>query len=158
MRDALAAGRMSTPIQAELQQIVPIFLAQVEWAQKTGDISQIQGALAQISQPLLDQLAISPNETDMKEIMQRLLAYAADARADVRKLQAGDRSSSALAAKALSIPKRKLTWEQMLQIICGSFGVALANAATTYTGAIIQCDDDEIFYDNSVEEVHMDND
>ena len=47
---------------------------------------------------------------------------------------------------------------EMLQIICGSFGVALANGATMYKGAIIQCDDDEVIYDYSVEEVQMDND
>lgn len=46
----------------------------------------------------------------------------------------------------------------MLQVICGSFGVALANAATMYKGEIIHCDDDEIIYDYSVEEVRMDDD
>lgn len=115
MRNALADGRISTPIQADLQQIVPEFLAQVAWAQMTGDISQIQQALAQISQPLLDQLGIKPNETDMAAISKRLLTYAADARGEVEKLQAGDWSSPVLAAKAPPIPKRKLTWKQMLE-------------------------------------------
>lgn len=115
MRDAMADGRISTPIQAELQQIVPTFLAQVAWAQMTGDTSQIQQALAQISQPLLDQLGISPNETDITEISKRLLAYAADARRDVEKLQDGDWSTPVLAAKAPPIPTKRLTWEQLIE-------------------------------------------
>ena len=114
MRNALADGRISTLIQEDLQQIVPTFLAQVAWAQMTGDVSQIQGALAQLTQPLLDQLGISPNETDIAAITRRLLAYAADARADVEKLQAGDWSPPKLAAKAPPIPKRKLTWEELI--------------------------------------------
>ncbi|MDA9889403.1 hypothetical protein N9C98_01175 [Synechococcus sp. AH-224-G16] len=56
------------------------------------------------------------------------------------------------------IKQHATTDPEMLQVICGSFGVALANAATTYKGAIIQCDDDEIIYDYSVEEVLMDDD
>ena len=50
------------------------------------------------------------------------------------------------------------TDHEMLQVICGLFGVALANASTMYKGAIIHSDDDEIIYDYSVEEVRMDND
>ena len=46
----------------------------------------------------------------------------------------------------------------MLQVICGLFGVVLANASTMYKGAIIHSDDDEIIYDYSVDEVRMDND
>ena len=62
-----------------------------------------------------------------------------------------------MALEAL-IKQHCTTDHEMLQVTCGSFGVALANAATIYTGAIIQCDDDEIIYDYSVEEVRMDND
>lgn len=115
MRNAMADGRISTPIQEDLQQIVPVFLAQVASSQRTGDISQIQQALAQLTQPLLDQLGISPNETDITAITQRLLAYAADARGDVEKLQAGDWSEPTLAAKAPPIPEHQLTWAQMLE-------------------------------------------
>ena len=115
MRNALADGRITTPIQAELQKVAPDFLAQVAWAFMTGDASQIQGAFGQMTQPLLDQLGISANETDMSAITQRLLGYGADARADVEKLQANDWSPPALAAKAPPIPKRKLSWQQMLE-------------------------------------------
>ena len=115
MRNALADGRITTPIQAELQKVAPDFLAQVVWTCMTGDTSHIQGALAQLTQPLLAQLGISPNETDMSAITQRLLAYAADARADVEKLQAGDWSKPTLSAKAPPIPKRRLTWEQLIE-------------------------------------------
>ena len=114
MRNALADGRITMPIQAELQKVAPDFLAQVVWTCMTGDTSHIQGAFAQLTQPLLDQLGISPNETDITAITQRLLAYAADARADVEKLQHGDWSSPMLAAKAPPIPKRRLTWEQLI--------------------------------------------
>ena len=66
-------------------------------------------------------------------------------------------SDCILSLEAL-IKQHATTDPEMLQVICGSVGVALANAATTYKGAIIQCDDDEIIYDYSVEEVLMDDD
>ena len=66
-------------------------------------------------------------------------------------------SDCILSLEAL-IKQHATTDPEMLQVICGSFGVALANAATTYKGEIIHCDDDEIIYDYSVEEVQMDND
>ena len=47
---------------------------------------------------------------------------------------------------------------ETLEIICGSFGVALANASTMYKAAVIHCDDDEVIYDYTVEEIEMDND
>ena len=47
---------------------------------------------------------------------------------------------------------------EILQIICGSFGVALANASTMLKAAVVHCDDDEVIYNYSVEEINMDND
>ena len=66
-------------------------------------------------------------------------------------------SDCILSLEAL-IKQHATTDPEMLQVICGSFGVALANAATMYKGAIIHCDDDEVLYDYSVEEINMDND
>ena len=66
-------------------------------------------------------------------------------------------SDCILSLEAL-IKQHATTDPETLQIICGSFGVALANAATTYKAAIIQCDDDEVIYDYSVERIEMDND
>ena len=66
-------------------------------------------------------------------------------------------SDCILSLEAL-IKQHATTDPETLQIICGSFGVALANGATMYKGAIIHGDEDEIIYDYSVEEVHMDND
>lgn len=143
MRNAIADGRTTTPIQEELTQIVPEVLAQMVWTQMTGDTSHIQQALAQLTQPLLDQLGISPDETDMKAITQRLFAMAA-------------MSDCILSLEAL-IKQHATTDPDMLQVVCGSDGVAVANAATTYKGAIIQCDNDEVIYDYSVEEIDMDN-
>lgn len=45
---------------------------------------------------------------------------------------------------------------EMLQIICGSFGVALSNVATLSKAAVIHSDDDEVIYDNSVDQIEMD--
>ena len=47
---------------------------------------------------------------------------------------------------------------EILQTICGSFGVALANASTMYKAAVVHCNDDEVIYDYSVEEIEMDDD
>ncbi len=66
-------------------------------------------------------------------------------------------SDCILSLEAL-IKQHATTDPEMLQVICGSFGVALANAATMHKGAIIHYDDDEIIYDYSVEEIEMDND
>ena len=66
-------------------------------------------------------------------------------------------SDCILSLEAL-IKQHATTDPEMFQVICGSVGVALANAATMYEGAIIQCDDGDITQDYSVEEVHMDND
>ena len=66
-------------------------------------------------------------------------------------------ADSILSLEAL-IKQYATTDHEMLQVICGSFGVALANAATMYKGAIIHSDANEIIYDYSVEEIHMDYD
>ena len=106
-----------------------------------------------VDKKLSKQLQLRAGEETIKELAAKLIAlnstepvFAMAAMADC-----------ILSLEAL-IKQHATTDPETLQIICGSFGVALANAATIYTGAIIQCDDDEIIYDYSVEEVQMDND
>ncbi len=45
---------------------------------------------------------------------------------------------------------------EMLQIICGSFGFAISNAATLSKATVIHCNDDEVIYDYSIERIKMD--
>jgi hypothetical protein len=45
---------------------------------------------------------------------------------------------------------------EMLQTVCCTFGVALAYASTIYKAAVVRCNDDEVIYDYSVEEIDMD--
>ena len=66
-------------------------------------------------------------------------------------------SDCILAMEAL-IKQHCTTDPDTLQIICGSFGVALGNAATMCRAAVIHCDDDEVIYDYNVEEIDMDAD
>ncbi len=63
-------------------------------------------------------------------------------------------SDCILSLEAL-IKQHATTDPEMLQIICGSFGVALSNAATLCRAEVIHCDDDEVIYDYSVEETDM---
>ena len=45
---------------------------------------------------------------------------------------------------------------EMLQTVGCTFGVAQANASTIYKAAVVRCNDDEVIYDYSVEEIDMD--
>ena len=106
-----------------------------------------------VDKKLSKQLQLRAGEETIKDLAAKLIALN-----DTEPVFAMAAMSDCILSLEALIKQHATTDPEALQIICGSFGVALANAATMYTGAIIQCDDDEIIYDYSVEEVRMDND
>ena len=106
-----------------------------------------------VDKKLSKQLQLRAGKETVKELAAKLIALN-----DTEPTFALAAMSDCILSLEALIKQHATTDPEMLQVICGSFGVALANAATTYKGAIIQCDDDEIIYDYSVEEVQMDND
>ena len=116
MVDALQNGRISGANPEQLQEKVSQLLAQALIAQASGDISGIQQALAGLTAPVLDELGISASSADQQRINQQLLRYAADARADIERTQAGDFSEGELKRKSPAKPKRQTSWEELLRI------------------------------------------
>ena len=113
IRKALADGRITGADPEALKQSVANFLTQVVFAKASGDMSGIPAAIAGLSKPVLDDLQIQPTSADQQRINQQMLRYAADARADIERLQAGDFSEGTLARKAPAKPKRKTTWKDL---------------------------------------------
>ena len=106
-----------------------------------------------VDKKLSKQLQLRAGKETVKDLAAKLIALN-----DTEPVFAMAAMADCILALEALIKQHPTTDHEMLQVTCGSFGVALANAATMYTGAIIQCDDDEIIYDYSVEEVRMDND
>lgn len=116
MVDALQTGVISAADPEQLKESVAQFLAQAARAVATGDESELPGALAGLTKPVLDELRISAGEAHQQRINEQFLRYAADARADIEKQQAGDFSLGELSRKAPPKPKRRLTREELHQI------------------------------------------
>ena len=64
---------------------------------------------------VFNQLHITPDKHSYAQIQQRLLGYVGDMRKDLKARAAGDFGSSVLEDKAPPLPKRKVTWEQVLE-------------------------------------------
>lgn len=114
MVDALQNGQISAANPEQLKESVAMFLAQVAFAQASGDTSGISEAITGLSAPVLDDLQISVSTSDQSRINQQMLRYAADARADIRRTQAGDFSQGELSRKAPAKPKRQTTWRELM--------------------------------------------
>ena len=106
-----------------------------------------------VDKKLSKQLQLRAGKETVKDLAAKLIALN-----DTEPVFAMAAMADCILALEALIKQHATTDHEMLQVTCGSFGVALANAATMYKGEIIHCDDDEIIYDYSVEEVRMDND
>ena len=128
MVDALQSGRISAADPEQLKESVAKFLAQALFAKASGDMSGISEAIAGLTAPVLDDLQISASTAYQSRINQQMLRYAADARADIEKAEAGDFSEGELKRKAPAKPKRQLTWEELMQLWRLSTGGVLEEA------------------------------
>ena len=106
-----------------------------------------------VDKKLSKQLQLRAGKETVKDLAAKLIALN-----DTEPVFAMAAMADCILSLEALIKQHATTDHEILQVICGSFGVALANAATMYKGAIIHSDEDEIIYDYSVEEVHMDND
>ena len=71
--------------------------------------------LAKVAEPTLLSLGISPSPTDMEAIGEQILKYAPIYGRDLEKLKEGNYSPPELAAVAPPLPKRLVTWEDLLR-------------------------------------------
>lgn len=114
MHRALEEGEHTTDLQKSFAQTLPIVVAQGQWAMQTGDLQPLRKALAETAKPVWQSLGIAVDEETKEAIVDQMLRYAADAKADVQKLQRGDFSAPVLKAKAPPLPVKRLSWEQLL--------------------------------------------
>lgn len=114
MVEALQNGQISGANPEQLKQSAAELLGQVLFAQVMGDARLIPEALAGLTAPVLDELAISTTDSDQQRINQQLVRYAEDAKADIQRTQAGDFSEGELERKAPAKPKRQTSWEELL--------------------------------------------
>ena len=112
-------GQITPEIQALLAEAGGKAMAALAIALQTGDIQQAQRMKEEIAATLLadvfNQLQITPDKHSYAQIQQRLLGYVGDMRRDLEARADGDFGSAVLESKAPPLPKRKVTWEQVLE-------------------------------------------
>ena len=112
-------GQITPEIQALLAEAGGKAMAALVSALQTGDIEQAQRMKKEIATSLLadvfNQLQITPDKKAYEQIQQRLLGYVGDMRRDLEARADGDFGSSVLEDKAPPLPKRQVTWEQVLE-------------------------------------------
>jgi len=112
-------GQVTAEIEQMLAEVVAIALQGASQAGQSGNIQPMEEATRAITQRLLAQtlneLQIQPDPQAMEQIQKRLLGYAPMLRADLEKREAGDFSSGDIESKPPPLPKRKVTWEQLVE-------------------------------------------
>ena len=116
MVDALQNGRISGADPEQLKESVAQFLAQVVFTNVTGNREQVQPAFEGLTAAVLENLDISASSQDQRRIIQQMLRYAPDAKADIERTQQGDFSTGELKRKAPALPKRQLSWLQLMEM------------------------------------------
>ena len=106
-----------------------------------------------VDKKLSKQLQLRAGEETIKDLAAKLIALN-----DTEPMFAMAAMSGCILSMETLIKQHCTTDPEMLQTICGSFGVALANASTMFKAAVVHCDDDEVIYDYLVEEIDMDED
>ena len=117
--DAGDQGRITQEIANKLATVGGKAMAGLLNLLRSGDIAGAERMKADISEELLaetlNQLQMKPDERQMQQIVQRLMGYVGDLSADIEAREEGDFNSSQLKDKAPDLPKRKLTWEDLLE-------------------------------------------
>ncbi len=119
-------GQITPDMEKMLADVVLMALQVASQAGQSGDIEQMQQAKAAITQRLLaetlNKLQVQPDAQAMEQIQKRLLGYIPMLSTDLEKREAGDFSSADIQSKPPPLPKRKVTWEQLLEQYLVSVG------------------------------------
>ena len=112
------SGEITGDIERMLADVVAIALQSVAKGGQVTTTAQLQTAKAGITQRMLaqtlKQLDITPDPRAMQQIEKRLFGYIPALSADVKARSEGDFESEELKSKAPGLPKRQVTWEQLL--------------------------------------------
>ncbi len=112
-------GEITPGMEQMLAEVVLMALQVASQAGQQGDIEQLKQGKAAITQRLLaetlNKLQIQPDLQAMEQIQQRLLGYVPMLGADLQKREAGDFSPGHIESKPPPLPKRKVTWEQLVE-------------------------------------------
>ena len=118
LRNAMAEGRVTAEMDAQVRETVLITLNALAEAQKTGDPAVKAAAQKQITdiwiKKIVDDLGIDPSGAVMDQIRARHQAYRPMAEADADRLRKGDFSTSDLESKAPPLPAKQVTFEAMV--------------------------------------------
>ena len=112
-------GQINAEIQALLAEAGGKAMAALVSVLETGDIQRAEQMNQEIATTLLadvvNQLQITPDQKTYEKMQKRLQGYAGDIRRDLEARAEGDFGSSVLGDKAPPLPKRKVTWQQVLE-------------------------------------------
>lgn len=119
LQDAGDNGSHTPDIERMLVDVTIKALAAQFTLQNQGDIQEAHAIRENIAEtllaPVLDQLGITPDPADKAEIHKRLWGYLQDVKTDLIKRQEGDFNSSSLQDKAPALPKKQVTYEELLE-------------------------------------------
>ena len=116
---AAETGQITPEIQALLAEAGGKAMAGFAHRLQSGNVQGAQQMKEEIAATLLadvfNQLQITPDKKAYEQIQQRLLGYAGDAGKELKARADDDFGSAVLESKAPPLPKRKVTWEQVLE-------------------------------------------
>ena len=119
LRDGAVTGDISGDLEAKVIETVMVTVNALLNPATQGTDAAKAAAREEISDiwltSVLNELSIEPSDAVMQQIRRRYQGYLPMAQTDGRRLKEGDFQTSDIESKPPALPKRKVTWEQVLE-------------------------------------------